>query len=209
MPGPGRPPIVSDDVILQQALAAFAASGFDAMSVRALNAQLGLSHETISKRFGPKRDLFRAAVRYGVGRFITDLDAEIELAPPGDDLARLRSTIRGFMVTTSHHSALGELLNNEGIDDDERAVLIGETGLGERLSEVVGLLHRLHAAGVIRQTRLRELWFLLQGAVGALHHQSLSRMFDPFDGPVDPVELIARQTDAVMRTMVIGDDLGR
>jgi len=37
------------------------------MSVRALNAELGLSHETISKRFGPKLNLFRAAVDYGVG----------------------------------------------------------------------------------------------------------------------------------------------
>lgn len=206
---PGRPPIVSDEAILERALAAFAASGYDAMSVRALNAELGLSHETISKRFGPKSYLFRATVRYGVDRFVVDLDREIGASPSGTDLERLRGIVRAFMMTASHHPTLGELLHHEGIDEAERAVLVGETGLGDRLAELVALLDRLRVAGIIRETRVRELWFLLQGAVDPLHHTSLSRMFDPFDGPVDPDDLIVRMTDAVMRTMVIGDDIGR
>lgn len=209
MPARGRPPIVSDEAILDRALAAFAASGYDAMSVRALNAELGLSHETISKRFGPKSELFRAAVRHGVDRFVVDLDGEIGTSASGTDLGRLRGIVRAFMVTASRHPTLGELLNHEGIDEAARAVLVGETGLGERLSELAALLDRLRTTGTIRETRLRELWFLVQGAVDPLHHRSLSRMFDPFDGPVDPEELIARMTDAVMRTMVIGDEVGR
>ena len=206
MPGRGRPPLISDEAVLEAALTAFAASGYDAMSVRALNAQLGLSHETISKRFGPKPDLFRAAVRFGVGRFVEDLDREIGPGEPDDDLAQLRGIVAAFMVTTTLHPTLGELLHHEGIDEAARVVLVDETGLGERLTSVAALLYRLHAAGRIRKTHLRELWFLAQGAVAPLRFEALARMFDPYDGPVERDELVVRMTDAVMRTMVVGSD---
>ena len=204
----GRPPLLADEIILAAALSAFAASGYEAMSVRALNAELGLSHETISKRFGPKRDLFRAAVRFGVGRFVVDLDAERAESIDGGDLERLRGIVRAFMLTTSHHPALGQLLHHEGLDDTERAILLDESGLGDRLTEVAGLLDRLHASGVIRRTHLRELWFLAQGAVAPLHFPGLSTMFDRFDGPVDADEVIDRMTDTIMRGLTVDDGHG-
>lgn len=203
MPSRGRPPLVSEEAILQGALRAFASSGYEAMSVRALNAELGLSHETISKRFGPKIDLFRAAMRFGVERFVADLDREIEVSGYGDELGRLRSTLRAFMITTSHHPTLGELLHHEGFDDAERAVLLGESGLIDLLTDVAALLDRLHAAGRIRETGLRDLFFLAQGAVAPIRFRSMSRMFDAFDGPVDPDELVDRMTDTLMRSMQV------
>lgn len=197
----GRPPLLSDEAILKGAFAAFAASGFDAMSVRALNAELGLSHETISKRFGPKLDLFRAAVDYGVGQFIVDLDSELEKVPCDDDLDRLRSYVRAFTVAASRNPTLGELLSHDGINESERARLVSESGLNDRIAEVVGLLDRLHAAGVIRETKIRELWFLVHGAAAPLHCEGFSKMFDPIDGPVEADELIDRMTAAIMRSM--------
>lgn len=198
----GRPPLISDEVILEKALAAFAASGYSAMSVRALNAALGLSHETISKRFGPKSELFRAAVGRGVDLFMADFDHEISKCAATTDLGRLRATVRGFMVASSRHPALGDLLHHEAIDEAQRMVIVGETGLGERFVETVVLLRQLHEAGIIRDTRIRELWFLAQGAVAPLHFEALSHMFDLFDGPVDADELIDRSTDTLMRSML-------
>ncbi|MSZ51870.1 MAG: TetR family transcriptional regulator [Actinobacteria bacterium] len=197
----GRPPLHSDEAILKAAFAAFAASGFDAMSVRALNAELGLSHETISKRFGPKLNLFRAAVDYGVGLLIIDLDSELERVPRDDDLDRLRSYVRAFMVAASRNPTLGELLSHDGIDESERARLVRESGLNDRIAEVVGLLDRLHVAGLIRETRMRELLFLVHGAAAPLHFEGFSKMFDPIDGPVEDDELIHRMTAAIMRSM--------
>jgi hypothetical protein len=201
----GRPPLISDEAILKAAFAAFAASGFDAMSVRALNAELGLSHETISKRFGPKLNLFRAAVDYGVGLLVIDLDSELRKVPSGDDLARLQSLVRAFIVATSRNPTLGELLLHEGIDESERARLVSESGLSDRIAEVVGLLRRLHDSGVIRETRMRELWFLVQGAAAPLRFAGFSSMFDLIDGPVDADELIDRMTAAIMRSMRTDD----
>lgn len=202
MPNRGRPPLLTDEVILDAALAAFASAGYEAMSVRALNAQLGLSHETISKRFGPKVDLFRAALGHGVGCFISDLDVEIRDEASADDLDRLRRTLRALMVAMSRHPALGALLHREELSSSERALIIEGSGLGERLSDFIELLRRLQSAGVIRETHLRDLWFLLQGAVAPVHFPELATLFDPIDGPVEPEALIDRMTEAILRSMV-------
>lgn len=199
----GRPPLVSDEVILERALAHFARLGYPAMSVRALNAELGLSHEAISQRFGSKSELFRAAVAFGTGRFITDFDYEVAAPGPTTDLALLESTIRAFMVATTRHPALGDLLHHEAIDEEQRRALIVDTGLGDRIVATAELLARLREAGEIRQTGIRELWYLCHGAIAPLHFPELSRMFDPFDGPVDPEQLITGMTAAIMRSMVV------
>ncbi|MSZ89462.1 MAG: TetR family transcriptional regulator [Actinobacteria bacterium] len=204
----GRPPLISDEAILEGALSAFAASGFSAMSVRALNADLGLSHETISKRFGPKIELFRAAVGFGVAQFVADFDNEMRATGDSgstDDLVVLRRSVRALMVAMSRNHALGELLHHGGIDESERVVLLGGSGLGDRLAERVALLDRLHAAGIIRETRIRDLWFLAQGAVAPLHFRELSKTFDPFDGPIEADEHIDRMTGAIMRSMGVED----
>ena len=71
----GRPRLVDDDALLGAALHAFAANGFDAMSVRSLNAELGLSHAAVSQRFGTKEELFAAAVGHGLDLLLSDIDA--------------------------------------------------------------------------------------------------------------------------------------
>jgi AcrR family transcriptional regulator len=197
----GRPPLQSNETILEAALTAFATLGYDATSVRALNAELGLSHETITQRFGTKGELYRAAVSHGLRQFVTEFDREIASCHPGDDLDRLRATVRAFMIAASHHPTLGELLHHAGIGEAERNVLMTEIGLGDRMLEVALLLQRLYAASLIRQTKLRELWFLTQGSAAPLHFHELARMFDPLDGPIDRDAHILRMTDAIMRSV--------
>lgn len=199
----GRPPLLSEEAILDKALAAFATVGYSAMSVRALNAELGVSHETISQRFGPKSELFRAAVGRGVQLFIAEFNQEIARCAPTNDLELLKATVRASMVATSRHPTLGALLHHESIDDEQRMVLTGETGLAQLMINADALLKRLHSAGIIHETKVRELWFLVEGAVTPLHFQTLAKMFDPFDGPVDGDDLIDRMSTAIMRSMVI------
>lgn len=201
----GRPPLVTDEKILDTALATFAAVGYSAMSVRALNAELGLSHETVSQRFGPKDQLFRAAVHYGTSRFIEDFDRELNHSKPANDLDALKATLRAFMMATSRHHALGDLLHHESIDGSQRSVIIGQTGLADRITTAVTLLRRLHRAGTIRKTGLRELWFLAQGAAAPLHFRALSAMFDPFDGALDEGRHIDRMTNTIIRGIRTSD----
>lgn len=199
----GRPPILSEETILERALAAFARSGFDAMSVRALNAELGLSHEAISRRFGPKNELFRSAVAYGVRHVITDFNDEVSRLAPTDDLELLHATVRAFMVASSRHPVLGELLHHESIGEAQRAVLSSEIGLGGLIADAVALLNRLHENGVIRKTKIRDIWFLAQGATEPLRFHQFSQMFDPFDGPVKSDEHIDKMVDVIIRGILI------
>jgi AcrR family transcriptional regulator len=53
----GRPRIRDDDEILRAALHAFSEHGYDGMSLRTLNAEMGLSRGTINQRFGSKEQL--------------------------------------------------------------------------------------------------------------------------------------------------------
>jgi len=198
----GRPPLLSDEVILKKALEAFASGGFEAMSVRALNANLGLSHETVSQRFGTKSELFLAAVNYGFQLFINDFNDELTRNDPTSDLEQLRALLRAFMFSTSRHPTLGELLHHMAIDEEQRNVIIGKTGLADQLMNAAELLRRLKSDGVIRDIQLRELWFMAQSAATPIHFSNVSQMFDLFDGPLDPDEHINRITDTIMRGLL-------
>jgi len=198
----GRPPLLSDEAILKKALEAFASGGFEAMSVRALNANLGLSHETVSQRFGTKSELFLAAVNYGFQLFINDFNDELTRNDPTSDLEQLRALLRAFMSSTSRHPTLGELLHHVAIDEEQRNVIIGKTGLADQLMNAAELLRRLKSDGVIRDIQLRELWFMAQSAAAPIHFSNVSQMFDFFDGPLDPDEHINRITDTIMRGLL-------
>lgn len=198
----GRPPLLSDEAILKKALQAFASGGFEAMSVRALNANLGLSHETVSQRFGTKSELFLAAVNYGFQLFINDFNDELTRNNPTSDLEQLRALLRAFMFSTSRHPTLGELLHHEAIDEEQRNVIIGKTGLADQLMNAAQLLLRLKSDGVIREIQLRELWFMAQSAAAPIHFSNVSQMFDFFDGPLEPDEHINRVTDIIMRGLL-------
>lgn len=195
----GRPPLQRDETILDAALASFARLGYDATSVRALNAELGLSHETISQRFGSKAELFRAAVHHGVQQFVVEFDSEIEAQHPTSDLARLRAVVRAFIIATSHHPNLGELLHQSAIPEEDRAALINAIGLDVRIVEVASLLQRLREASAIGDTSMREFWFLAQAGAAPLHFPAVAQMFDPIDGPLDPDRHVDRMVDIVMR----------
>ena len=198
----GRPPLLSDEAILKKALEAFASGGFEAMSVRALNANLGLSHETVSQRFGTKSELYLAAVNYGFQLFINDFNDELTRNDPTSDLEQLRALLRAFMFSTSRHPTLGELLHHVAIDEEQRNVIIGKTGLADQLMNAAELLRRLKSDGVIRDIQLRELWFMAQSAAAPIHFSNVSQMFDFFDGPLDPDEHINRITDTIMRGLL-------
>jgi AcrR family transcriptional regulator len=55
------------------------------MSLRALNAEMGLSRGTINQRFSSKEQLWYAAVDHGFHRLIADINAELQQLAPHDD----------------------------------------------------------------------------------------------------------------------------
>ena len=199
----GRPPLYSDETILDAALKAFAEAGYDAMSVRALNAQLGLSHEAVSQRFGSKHELYLAATRHGLELFLAELAEAIGDHPTdADDLVVVRATVRGLMVTAARRPAIGRLLDHEATRGSDRLDFIVTVGFEARMVELAGRLQRLVHAGTIRPTTIRGLFFLAEGGAAAFNRTALSDAFDPIDGPLQPDAHIEWATEVITRGLL-------
>ena len=197
----GRPRLRSDDESLVAALHAFAANGFEGMSLRALNTDLGLSNGTINQRFGSKQQLYTAAIDHGFATFRADVAAELERrGSPRDELAELRETIRAFLVVAAGRPEMGRLMNTEGLHPTDRLAYFERTVLVPAFAPVDALLTRLEAAGRIHPTPTRLLFFLIaHGAEAPYTLTALSDAFDQFDGPLDAMAHAEAVTDVIVR----------
>lgn len=203
----GRPPIRSDEEILRAALGAFAARGFEATSVRALSAELGLSHETINQRFGSKQALYFAAVEAGVVDFhATFAEARSGWPADLDGLDELRATLHSFITAASRHPEVGRLVNQEGDEAGDRLDHLLATVLRPGVEALGVLLRRLVDDGTIRPVTTREVFFLAQAAAGPFNLQRLSAVFDETDGPLDRQRHVDDMTDLILRGLVAGPD---
>jgi AcrR family transcriptional regulator len=196
----GRPRIRDDDDILRAALHAFAEHGYDGMSLRTLNAEMGLSRGTINQRFRSKEQLWYAAVDHEFRHLIDDLNAELEQrAVPDDDLSRLREGIRAFLIASVRRPELVRLMNQEGLHSTSRLDHIMTSFTLPTLTPVWHALNRLADAGVVRRMPARTLLFLVaHGAAAPFTLGPLSDRFDPVDGPLDPVDHIELVTDIIV-----------
>ena len=207
----GRPRIREDDEILDAALRAFASQGYDAMSLRSLNAELGLSHGTISQRFGTKERLYYAAIDSGFTTFFEDIARRRTeaLGPDAasgdiDDLDELRVTIRSFLGAALLRPELGRLMNQEGLNHSPRLVYIVDNVLVHLFTTVGVVLDRLRASGRIRPVSARALFFLVaHGAEAPYTLGALSEAFDVIDGPLDPELHADDVTELIMRGILV------
>jgi len=199
--GRGRPPIHEDDVLLEAAFKAFAASGYDGMSVRAVAEELGLSHGALNRRFGGKQEIFEAAINHGFQNMITAMAAEQAARPdPADDLATLRETVRSFMVVNRHRPEFGQLMNMEGLRRTPQLKFIIDQSVAALAPALSSLLRRLEQAGRIYPISARALFFLVaHGAEAPFVLPGTSSYFDDIDGPLDAEAHIQAMTDLIMR----------
>lgn len=188
--------------ILEKALTMFATVGYDGMSLRTLNRELGVSHNLIHQRFGTKDELWRAAVDFGFGRLIRHMQGLFD-PTLSDPLEQLRLAIRRFVVFSADHPELVALMNIEGRQDTERLTYIYDTYIEVALKDVARLLAHLADEGVIRPIPLRSFHFLLAHGATAPHALvPLATKFDPMS-PCEPAT-IHEHADLVSTVLVEG-----
>lgn len=198
--GRGRPPIHSDDEILEVALRTFAASGYDGVSVRSIGQELGLSHGAINQRFGSKDALFRAAVDHGFGGVFAEVGEQLRRLPtPVDDLEALRNMVRVFLDTVRARPELAQILTHEGAAPSRRLDHLAGSHLIPNVGPAAGALDRLGGSGVIRPITVRGLFFLVAlGAAAPFTLTALSEHFDEVAGTLDPDGYSVMITDVVI-----------
>jgi len=192
---PERPrgrPRASDSMpieeILEKALSMFATVGYDGMSLRTLNRELGVSHNLVYQRFGTKDELWRAAVDFGFGRLMRHLQGLFD-PTVSDPLEQLRLAAHRFVVFSADHPELVALMNIEGRQDTDRLAYIYDTYIEPMLADVGRLLNHLADEGVIRPIPLRTFHFLL--AHGATAPHALVPLANKFDAtsPLEPAAI--------------------
>jgi AcrR family transcriptional regulator len=207
----GRPRIRDDEDILRAALHAFAEHGYDGMSLRTLNAEMGLSRGTINQRFRSKEQLWYAAVDHEFRHLTDDLNAELQqrTVPDDDDLSRVRVGIRAFLIASVSRPELVRLMNQEGLHSTSRLDYIMTSFTLSTLTPLWQALNRLADAGVVRRVPARMLLFLIaHGAAAPFTLGPLSDRFNPIDGPLDPVDHLELATDIIVSGLRIAQPDG-
>lgn len=197
----GRPRLRSDAEILRAALLAFAANGYDGMSVRTLNAELGLSPGTINQRFRSKEQLWYAAVDLGFQALVNDIEAELRAsrAADDDDLGQVRTFIRAFLNASVGRPELVRLMNQEGLHSTARLDHIVARFVLPTMGQLLRAAERLETAGLARKVSARTIFFLVaHGAAAPFTLSPLSDRFDDVDGPLAPAEHVDLVTDVII-----------
>jgi AcrR family transcriptional regulator len=197
----GRPRLREDHEILQAALEAFARHGYDAMSLRSLNTELGLAHGTINQRFKSKEQLYFAAVDHGFATFIAEIArVQAQRPTPATPLDELAEMIRAFLVAAAARPELGRLMNSEGLQRSDRLDHIVRTVLEPSFMPFAATLRRLVDDGVIHPVSARALFFLVaHGAEAPYTLTALSSAFDDHDGVLDESAHAEMVTSLIVR----------
>src|SRR5882762_8878906 len=95
----GRPPKDAQfaplDEVMVAAIEAFSLHGYNGVSLRTVNDQLGVSRNLLYQRFGSKAKLWRAAVDWAFLPLLEHLEAADDES--ADPMVRLRVLILGFI----------------------------------------------------------------------------------------------------------------
>ena len=202
---PGRPRAEESPASLEEifrvSLKAFATLGYDGVSLRMLNRELGGSHNLLNGRFGSKEALWYATVDWAFAplaqRVATAFDPTLT-----DPLEQVRIFIRVFLLYSADHPELLGLMNIEGQQDTERLAYIFNTYIEPAMEPMRRLLDHLVAEGRIRPVPLSTFHFILtHGAAGTFTLAPLARLFSQLDNrdAATPQEHAELSADFIVR----------
>ena len=186
-----RPRQISDEILLDSVLAAFADDGYDGASMRQVCRRLDFSHNLLNKRYGTKESLWYAAVDHGL-RAMLDQLAEGILDAGDDPLDQLRGAMLRFVGVTRANPALVRILHQESTHRGPRydyllqryVTPINEVGLRS--------IKQLQGDGRVRPGPVTTVFFhLVTYGLGVMssHPESLSAFGDANADPDEAAKL--------------------
>lgn len=169
----GRPTFAGDMAVDEQAclhaaLSAFADHGFEGTSVREVARTLGISHGLLNAKFGSKRDLWEAAVGYGMDLLHAHMSALPADEAQGDIVRRMRIACRNFVVGLSRVPAIIRLMNVEGAREGDRLDFVADRFFRRRTWPIQRLLLEGQEVGLFRAMPSAIPFTLLAHGAGAL-----------------------------------------
>jgi len=192
--------------MMQAAAEAFAVQGYDGVSLRTVNDQLGVSRNLLYQRFGSKENLWRAVVDWAFRPFLAHLDSvDDESADPMD---RLRSFMYGFIEYSATRPYLAGIATQEGTAATDRLDYLYDNYVNPVRSRFRPIFEQLQRAGRMRPIPLDTLYFLITSGGTAPFGQVgfTSRMGVEF-APDDPAQVRA-YAEQVAEVLINGISTG-
>jgi AcrR family transcriptional regulator len=157
---------VTEEQVLSRALTAFATYGYDAVSMRMLASDLGVSHNLLHQKYGSKLSLWYAAV----DRAFTPL-AEALYESSGaavEPIDRLQRFVESFALYSAEHPDSLRLVNLEGSIPGERLDYLCDQFIVPVYRHLLPTYRQLVADGTLRRIPIATLYYLITSGCAAM-----------------------------------------
>jgi hypothetical protein len=166
--------------------------------------RLGVSHNLIPQRVGPKQALWFAAVDHGFGALGADLVAIAEDSAGLDDVGQLRALVTAFVAANARRPALLRIINQEAVADGPRLDHLFVHYIDPVRRYGAELLARLEAEGRVRSGSVGLVYFLMtHGAGGPVALPGLAARFGEAVDPADEAAVL-RHAEATTTALFDG-----
>lgn len=185
------------EAVLQEALKAFAHSGFEGTSIRAIAKAVGIKHQNIAHYFGSKEDLWDAALDYEIERhreLQVDYGFENDERDPRE---QFRSEMRAFITMFAKRASIFQIYVREGMQNGPRYRKLLERHISRHESNARGALERGQEAGAVRtDIPMDDFIYVFKGAL--LYRYLVPAESEYFTGlKVDDPAVIEAHTEAI------------
>ncbi|MFD6340097.1 TetR/AcrR family transcriptional regulator [Streptomyces sp. NPDC060210] len=147
------------DQVMAAAIEAFSVHGYNGVSLRTVNDELGVSRNLLYQRFGSKANLWRAAVDWAFRPLLEHLEASDDES--ADPMVRLRVLIRSFIEYSATRPYLGRLVTVEGGVHTERVDYLYHQYIEPVRSRITPVFELLREQGRIKNIPYEVFYFLL------------------------------------------------
>jgi TetR/AcrR family transcriptional regulator len=138
---------------------AFSVQGYDGVSLRTVNGQLGVSHNHLYQRFGSKANLWRAVADWAFGSLLAHLESADDES--GDPMERLRALVCHFIEYSATRPYLASLATMEGAAPSDRLDYLYDSYISPVRLRFLSIFEQLQQAGRIKPIPPEILFFLI------------------------------------------------
>lgn len=173
-----------------RAAEAFAVQGYDGVSLRTVNDQLGVSRNLLYQRFGSKANLWRAVVDWAFGPLLAHLEnADDESDEP---VRRLHTLICSFIEYSATRPYLATLATLEGAAPTDRLDYLYDNYINPLRSRFQLIFQQLRHAGKIKPIPSEIIFFLItSGGTAAFGQAGVSARMKIELDPTNPDQVHA------------------
>lgn len=189
--------------ILLAALEMFSQVGFDGVSTADIATRAGTSQSVVLYHFQTKDELWRAAMRQlfetvGVsGRFEEGVYKDL------DPVSKLRVLLRGFVIASARHPALGRVVNREALTGGERFNWLLEELARPSYAAFEAVFSDGVEQGLLKSYPPTMLTLMAHGAAATIFNLSAVAVALTSEDPFEP-NFVARQADMVVDVLLTG-----